>query len=455
MKHSNKSRVRATASLADDPLFILGLHLLTVRIPSLIEQVSAQIDRFSGIYFQWLHFPSSLEDRFESDTSARRSNRLAFEGIFALILFDLSLIADHLVSPLAFHRALIIRLGLITPIGILVNLRMWRNPTPFFREASLCALTSVAGLTHLFLEHGQTAVNSAYAQVGLLATLVFANTLVRMRFVSALVTSAMLIAGDLVFLHLDTLLLPQQKIVGFTLTLITAAVTLIANYGFNREERLNYLIGLRGELMVKALHHSNERLADVAERDALTGLINRAGFEARFLQTWKESLRDRTLFSVIMIDVDRFKQTNDNYGHLYGDKVLKRIANLVLEALRKEGDHAARFGGEEFVILLPNTDEPAAMRVAERLRRLVEVAGFPPIETSRVAAESIVATVSCGVATTVPRSVEERHHLIHAADRALYKAKAAGRNRVCCAVYKPAPLHPKVTPPTETAAEIY
>jgi diguanylate cyclase (GGDEF)-like protein len=430
------------------------VSIFYVRISSLIEQVSAQIDRFSGLYFQWLNFPSPLEARFETDTSARRSTRLAFEGIFALILFDLSLAADHLVSPVAFHRALIIRLGLITPVGILVNLRMWRNPGAFFREASLCALTIVAGLTHLFLEHGQTAVNSAYAQVGLLATLVFANTLVRMRFVYALVTSATLLAGDLVFLRFDTLLLPQQKIVGFTLALITTAVTLIANYGFNREERLNYLIGLRGELMVKDLHHSNERLADVAERDSLTGLANRAGFEVRFLQAWQEALQHRTLFSVIMVDVDRFKKTNDNYGHLYGDKVLKRIANLVLEALRKEGDHAARFGGEEFVILLPNTDEPAAMLVAERLRRLVEVAGFPPIETSRLGVDSIVATVSCGVATTVPRTIGERHQLINAADKALYEAKAAGRNRVCCALYNPAPLRPRVTPPAETTAEI-
>ena len=430
------------------------VSIFYVRISSLIEQVSAQIDRFSGLYFQWLHFPPPLEARFESDTSARRSTRLAFEGIFALILFDLALIADHLVSPLAFQRALILRLGLITPIGILVNLRMWRNPGAFFREASLCALTSAAGLTHLFLEHGQTAVNSAYAQVGLLATLVFANTLVRMRFAYALATSAILLAGDVVFLHFDRLLLPQQKIVGLTLALITAAVTLIANYGFNREERLNYLIGLRGELLVKELHHSNEQLADFAERDALTGLANRAGFNVRFHQLWKEALDSQTLFSVIMVDVDRFKQTNDNYGHLYGDKVLKRIANLVLEALRKEGDHAARFGGEEFVILLPDTDEPAAMLVAERLRRLVEVAGFPPIETARLAYGSIVATVSCGVATTVPGSMEERHQLINAADKALYEAKAAGRNCVCCSLYKAPPFHPKASPPAKATAEI-
>jgi diguanylate cyclase (GGDEF)-like protein len=445
--------VVATATLAGKFSFTLGSHF-QFRIPSLIEQVSAQIDRFSGLYFQWLSFPAPLDARFEADTRARRSTRLAFEGIFALILFDLFLIADRLVSDVTFDRALVVRLGIVTPIGILINLRMWRNPGAFFREASIATLTCTAGLAHLYLERGQTDVNSAYAQVGLIATIVFANTLVRMRFVYAIATSVILIAGDLVFLRFDTLLLPRQKIVGLSLALITVTVTLIANYSFNREERLNYLIGLRGELMVKDLHHSNERLADVAERDALTGLANRAGFDVRFLHLWQEALDSQTPFSVIMVDVDRFKQTNDNYGHLYGDKVLKRIANLVLEALRREGDHAARFGGEEFVILLPDTDEPAAMLVAERLRRLVEVAGFPPIETSRFTFGSIVATVSCGVATTIPRTMEERHQLVNAADKALYEAKTAGRNRVCCSMYKGQSIRRGPSSPTVTIAKV-
>lgn len=403
----------------------------------MIEQINLHIERFSGLYFQWLTFSPELENSFETDTSKRRSTRLALEGLIAIFLFNLFLLADRLVSPTEFHRALIVRLAIISPLGLLVNVCLWRNPSTIFRETSMAVVTSLAGLAHLYLERGETAVNSAYAQVGLLVVIVYANTLVRMRFVYALITSGTLLVGDLLFLRLDTLLLPNQKLVGLALVLITLAVTLIANYSFNREERLNYLLGLRGEILVKALHHSNERLADVAETDALTGLTNRAGFDVRFEQLWKEALQNQTSFSVIMVDVDHFKQTNDNYGHLYGDKVLKRIAHLVLEALRKESDHAARFGGEEFVILLPHTMEPAAIMVAERLRRLVEVAGFPPIETSRLAVGHITATVSCGVATTVPRTFEERHHLMNAADSALYKAKAEGRNRVCCTNYKP------------------
>ena len=403
----------------------------------MIEQVSAHIERFSGLRFQWLTFARPLEQRFEADTARRRSRRLALEGLFAIAFFDLFLLADRMVSPVAFHHALLVRLAVITPLALAVNLWLWQNPSSAWREGTLASVTCLAGLAHLYLEHGQTAVNSAYAQFGLLTIIVYANTSIRLRFPHALATSATLIAGDLLFLHESTLLLPEQKLVGLGLGLITVSVTLIANYSSNREERLNYLLGLRNKLLVKDLHRSNELLTDVAETDGLTGLTNRAGFEIRFERLWKEAMKQQSSFSVIMVDVDHFKQTNDRYGHLYGDKVLKRIANLVLEALRKEEDHAARFGGEEFVILLPQTDEPAAMLVAERLRRLIEVAGFPPIDPSRLNIGRITATVSCGVATTIPRLLGERYQLINAADSALYAAKAAGRNQVCYAKYVP------------------
>ncbi len=407
----------------------------------MIQQVSAHIERFSGLRFQWLIFSQPLEDRFEADTAPRRSARLALEGLLAITIFDFFLLIDRLVVPGEFHHALIVRLAIFTPLALAFDLLLWRNPRTAFRESGITLMICVAGLSLLYLNAGNTAVNSAYKQAGLLAVIVYANTSVRLRFPYSLAASAVLFAGDLVFLHTDRLLQSDQKLVGLALTLAMIAVTLIANYSANREERLNYLLALRGDLLVEDLHHSNERLADVAETDGLTGLINRTGFDVRFERRWKEAFENQTPLSVIMVDVDHFKQTNDNYGHLYGDKVLKRIAHLVLEALRKEDDSAARFGGEEFVILLPRTDEPAAMLVAERLRRLIEVAGFPPIEVSRLAFGPITATVSCGVATTIPKTLEKRSRLINAADRALYEAKAGGRNRVCCATYKSNPSH--------------
>jgi len=419
----------------------------------LIREVNAHIDRFSGLNFQWLRFSPLLENRFEADTAPTRSKRLALEGLVAITLYDLFLLADRLVQSANFHQAVILRLLLVTPLALLINFHLWRSPGTRFREFGIASVTCLAGLTHLYLEGNISPVNSAYAQVGLLTVIVYANTSVRLRFPYALATSMLLVFGDILFLILDTLLQPRQKLVGLMLTFMTVIVTLVANYSANREDRLNYLHGLRGDLLVQDLSHSNERLADVAETDALTGLANRAGLDVRFAQLWKEALERHTPFSVIMVDVDRFKQTNDNYGHLYGDKVLKRIAHLILEALRKEGDLAARFGGEEFLILLPETEEPAAMLVAERLRRLVEVAGFPPIEASRLGFGPITATVSCGVATTIPISFEERYRLVNAADRALYDAKAAGRNRVCYALYESRLLRRQPLPAPESAAE--
>jgi diguanylate cyclase (GGDEF)-like protein len=132
--------------------------------------------------------------------------------------------------------------------------------------------------------------------------------------------------------------------------------------------------------------------------------------------------------------VDYFKQLNDRYGHLYGDEVLKRIGSLLQQALRVKDDFAARFGGEEFVILLPGTYETAAIQVAERLRKMVELAGFPALDPAQGPYDqSIRATVSCGVATAYPTTQDKQEWLLEAADRALYQAKSEGRNRVCAA----------------------
>jgi diguanylate cyclase (GGDEF)-like protein len=400
-----------------------------------IDQVNAQIERFSGLSFQWPAFPPPLERQFEADTAPRRSARLALEGVIALTLFDLFLIADRLASPLQFQHALIVRLGIVTPIAIAINFLQWRMSSSVFRETGKAFTACIAALSHLYLERHLTAVNSAYALVGVLILVIYANNVVRLRFPYALAATGIMLLGDLVFLHYGVLLHADQKLLGLILTLCTMAVTLIANYSSNREDRLNFLLRLRGDLLVKDLHRTNERLAGMAETDGLTGLSNRLGFDLQFETLWAEAMENGTPFSIVMVDVDHFKRTNDNYGHLYGDKVLKRIARLILEALRKEKDCACRFGGEEFVVLLPETPQAPSLLVAERLRSLINLAGFPPIDAGRLSLGPVSATVSCGVATTIPQSAEERHELLAAADKALYAAKSSGRNCVRAAAY--------------------
>jgi diguanylate cyclase (GGDEF)-like protein len=167
----------------------------------------------------------------------------------------------------------------------------------------------------------------------------------------------------------------------------------------------------------------------LSNMDKLTELPNRRAFEEHFEALWAEAVRERTPLSAILIDIDHFKVANDAYGHLYGDEVLKRIAMLLPQALRTQEDIVARFGGEEFVILLPGLRAEHAMLVAERVRSLVEMVGTP-VAGQATGRKALFSTVSCGVSTCVPDARRSRERFLRSADRALYRAKANGRNRV-------------------------
>ncbi|WP_216841208.1 GGDEF domain-containing protein, partial [Acidobacterium sp. S8] len=265
---------------------------------------------------------------------------------------------------------------------------------------------------------------------GMLAVIVFTNTVMRLRFLYALAATGTMLAGDITFLTTDRLLSHDQKLFGFCLILGIAGSAVIANYSSNREERLNYLLYLRGEMLAEDLRDSNRTLTHIAEEDTLTGLPNRLSFETRFEHDWKTAARESAALSMIMVDLDGFKVANDEYGHGYGDLVLQRIAQLITASLRMKSDFAARLGGDEFVVLLPSTTNTAAVQIAERLRHLVEKSNISSPGSTPQASGSGLVTVCCGVATASPTSIEERQHLLEAADKALYHAKREGRNCV-------------------------
>lgn len=384
--------------------------------------------------FCWPTFPGTLEDRFEQDTSERRCKRLWLEGLIAIALFDLFLFADYFNSQENFRRALVVRLFIVTPICVVVNASMLQKPSKSVREFSIAFASSIAGLTQFFIEANRSTAASAYVQLAVLAVILFTNVVMRLQFPYAVGTSIVMLAGDWLFLRLDKMQTHQEKVFGAAMMIAITAITVVANYSACREERLNYLLNIRDDLMVKDLHLLNAQLLRRSESDALTGLANRHSFDMQFEELWKRARVSGTALSVIVVDVDNFKQLNDRYGHLYGDEVLRRIASLLQQALRAKDDFAARFGGEEFVILLPATHQAAAVQVAERLCKMVELAGFPPLDSTDMPyTANTVATVSCGVATAYPTARDVPEKLLEAADKAMYQAKADGRNRVSCA----------------------
>ena len=399
---------------------------------SIHDLVPQEIEKLSLRKVQWLSFPKPLEDRFERDICVYRSARMWIEGLVAIGVFNVFLLANHFLLQTVSWHAVLIRSALITPIALLVNFGMRLKPRRFYRESSIALAACWICFTHLYLEGGSGAMGPTYSQVGVIVVVLFACVVMRLQFPYALGASVAMVAGDLVFLTRDRGLSSAERVFSASLTLCAIAMTTMANYSLEREERLGYLLRLRGELQREALSLSNEELQRISSRDGLTGLANRHTFGNQYMKLWKQALMSNSPLSAVLIDIDNFKAVNDQRGHLYGDAVLKRVASLLQEALRGKADFAARFGGEEFVVLLPGTSPEAAMLVAERVRKLVEVAGSPAVEDLPGAAV-VWATVSCGVATCWPTYSDLQDHLLEAADRALYQAKREGRNRVCYA----------------------
>jgi len=178
----------------------------------------------------------------------------------------------------------------------------------------------------------------------------------------------------------------------------------------------------RAELTEK-LQRANKMLSELAFSDALTGLANKRAFTNALKREISRSKRSALPVSLMMMDVDHFRQFNEAYGHPVGDEVLRRVGSVIRDSVR-ESDFAARYGGEEFVVILPETDANAAMVVAERVRS--------SLEASRVNTEhgALGVTTSIGIATSTSEHTLKAAALISSADGALYKAKRAGRNRV-------------------------
>ncbi len=172
-----------------------------------------------------------------------------------------------------------------------------------------------------------------------------------------------------------------------------------------------------------------ETLRRMSTTDSLTGLANRRSFDETIELEWRRALRTGTPLALIMADIDNFKELNDTYGHLAGDECLKKIGEVLKKAARRAGNLAARYGGDEFVLLLPVTGANEAHKTAEEIRTAVEMIRIAP--GGRGTAVSV--TLSVGIASVVPDHGSSVEGLIATADNALYRAKQAGRNRIVSA----------------------
>ncbi len=169
------------------------------------------------------------------------------------------------------------------------------------------------------------------------------------------------------------------------------------------------------------------QLRDLAGLDGLSGLANRRTFDAALASEWRRSIRSGAPLSLLMVDIDHFKQYNDSFGHQGGDQCLTAVAQTLAESVRRGGDLPARYGGEEFVVILPDTDEAGAALVAENIRANIEKRAL----RHPMSSVGPHVTVSIGRATVVATVDDNIEKITCLADVGLYQAKSLGRNRVC------------------------
>lgn len=193
------------------------------------------------------------------------------------------------------------------------------------------------------------------------------------------------------------------------------------------QEELEYKVQERTlelEITLRELSDTNRELEQQTLTDALTGIRNRKHFDKKYIAEVRRSRREQTELAIVMLDIDNFKKINDAHGHIVGDEVIKFVASALKQSLKRTTDDACRYGGEEFALILPNTDLKGATLVAERLREMIEseVIEFEDVQ--------VKVTISAGVCSSVMLANEDENALLEQADKALYEAKRAGRNQV-------------------------
>jgi diguanylate cyclase (GGDEF)-like protein len=296
---------------------------------------------------------------------------------------------------------------------------MTKRPRPFVRE---CLAASIPLFIILQIDYGfasTTSESAAHYQYVIIPTLLYANvSLHRLAFPFArAVTTAVVICHAAVVLSVNYIGGPVSAMILVQIA-ICAYITLVANYTMERDLRRAYLFSLRDRL--------RHLQADAAsKRDALTGLANRHHLDIELGRLWAADGEPPTMVSVILMDIDHFKRLNDRCGPWAGDLCLKRMASILIAELGAASQGAVRYGGEEFLVVLPEMQLVDAMRTAERIRRCVETATIPnegPGLFGIVTASFGVASASVGELTAA--------ELIAVADTALYAAKREGRNQV-------------------------
>ena len=366
-----------------------------------------------------LRFPSRLEALFERDTGQQRCHDLIVRAYIGIFIYDLFAFADFWATPHLFTTALWVRLAFFTPLSLALTATLYLSPPAFLRESLIClgaGALAIGTIIYLMAVSGGSPQPTLHESM--ILVVLFLTVVERVRFWYLLPTCLASLLVHIIALE-KFYDYPIGRQVATNMVFGAGVIfSVVASYTMERDLRLHYLLSLRDKAR-------NSELDQMSRRDILTGLGNRRALEET-LAVCEPSIGRPHDFSVVLIDIDHFKMFNDTAGHQAGDVCLKRVAGIVQAELRGQADLAFRFGGEEFIVVLPKTPPLKAIEIAERMRRAIETAAIPH---PAVEAATIV-TASFGVAGTKFGSPFSAAEIIASADNALYIAKGNGRNQV-------------------------
>ncbi len=382
------------------------------------SQTLAEVERTIASGVSRLRFSPALEQRYEADTQQQRRRFITAVGIVGAVVYNLYLISDWLMLRDVFVYAAIGRLCVITPMFIVMLLLIQRMKSRRAMETTAAIGTVLSSLMPLVVMLYSDTPYKLHYQLGMLLVMVYCTMIQQLPFRYAAVAMPCMLTILLVITHLAAFPDAMTWQANALLFFCTVALLLMASYFLERGARLSYLFALRGRLL-------HVQLMEVARTDALTRLFNRRYLDELVTSIWERARETPTKVAFILLDIDHFKSYNDNYGHPQGDSCLKLMSQVIQQNAQEKGAVAFRYGGEEILILMVNTDAAQARDLADTLKAALAMLKLPhPAQ-----GDGAVVTISLGVAAaTAPGATADQ--LINAADIALYAAKHAGRNCV-------------------------
>jgi diguanylate cyclase (GGDEF)-like protein len=392
-----------------------------------------------------LRFAPALEQRFERSRHEARLKHFLISGVVALVVFNAFLLTDRLMVPDAMDLAFRLRLGVFTPFAlVLLGMgvffkRLMLSLSVFFLEAVVVLSGVFAAMCLLAILHGSGSQLGFLYHAGLVPIVVYGNLVQRFKFGWAVLFSVTVSFLMIVSLWLvDPWRFPNGPSISLLMVLLVAMVsvyTLFMNHRLEAEERRRFLGFDRASFLRKEVEQSRADFAAKSRLDALTSLPNRRSFDEVLSAAWQHHDQIASTLSILLLDVDHFKAFNDRYGHPAGDQCLKLVARALSDCVESEGGTVARWGGEEFVVLLPGVRQAEAERIAGRLCQSVASMGLRHDASPTAGSVTISVGGACGVPEAAGVTSTDALWL---ADQALYRAKSEGRNRWALQVW-PAP----------------